>query len=94
MSPKNFTPVRLISFLFKTFERLIDLYIRNIIPQRRFILSQHAYLKGRSLKSDNVIHTIDNVIEDSYENKDFIGGAFFAIEGALLIMCYLRLRIT
>ena len=74
-SPKDYRPISLSSFLLKTLERLLDLYIRDAIPQNMFSASQHAYVRGMSV--DSALYTLVNPIEGAPSQKERgCGGCF------------------
>ncbi|XP_065359422.1 uncharacterized protein LOC135953441 [Calliphora vicina] len=78
--PKDFRPISLSSFLLKTMERLIDLHLRSSINPNRLSMSQHAYMKGRSVET--ALHSLVGFVEKSLEHKEYALVAFLDIEGA------------
>jgi len=62
-SPKDYRPISLSSFLVKTLERLLDLYLRTKLTPQAFSGAQHAYVKGRSVET--VLHEVVRTIEGS-----------------------------
>lgn len=80
VSPKDFRPISLSSFLMKVLERLIDVYIREGLGPRRLCGSQHAYMKGRSVET--ALHDVVGHIERNLGYGDFTLAAFLDIEGA------------
>ena len=78
--PKDLRPITLSSFLLKTLERLLDVYIRDKIGARKWSSSQHAYTKGRSV--DTALHALVSTIEKSINSKEFCLVAFLDIKGA------------
>ena len=80
VTPKDYRPISLSSFLLKTLERLLDLYISDAIPQNMFSVSQHAYVRGKSVNT--ALYTLINQIEGALSQKEFALGAFLDIEGA------------
>ena len=79
-NPKDFRPISLSSFLLKTLERLLDLYLRQSINPSLLSNSQHAYCKGRS--TETALHCIVSKIEKSLNFKEYSLVAFLDIEGA------------
>ncbi|KAL7724798.1 hypothetical protein ACLKA6_003647 [Drosophila palustris] len=51
ITPKDFRPISLTSFLLKTFERILSLHLRASIPSGLISNSQHAYRKRRSTET-------------------------------------------
>ena len=80
VSPKDFRPISLTSFLLKTFERILSLYLRVSIPTEFISSSQHAYRKGRS--TETALHSVVATIEKSLSSKEYTLIAFLDIEGA------------
>lgn len=78
--PKNLRPISLSSFLLKTLERLIEVYLRSTIDKRLLSDSQHAYCKGKS--TETALHSIVYSIEKSLDCKEYTLAAFLDIEGA------------
>ena len=78
--PKDYRPISLSSFLLKTLERLIDLYLRANIDTNLISSAQHAYLKGKSVES--ALHVVVNCIEKGLQHKEYTLAAFLDIEGA------------
>lgn len=77
---KDYRPISLSSFLLKTLERLIDLYIREVTSIHTMDIAQHAYRKGRSV--DSALHEVVGTIEKSLEFKEYTLAGFLDIEGA------------
>ncbi|XP_036327418.1 uncharacterized protein LOC118740028 [Rhagoletis pomonella] len=75
---KDFRPISLMSFVLKTFERLLDLYVRD--KTSNLSCSQHAYLKGKS--TETALHEVVRTIESSLYYKQFTMESFIDIEGA------------
>ncbi|KAL7726548.1 hypothetical protein ACLKA6_010413 [Drosophila palustris] len=80
ITAKDFRPISLTSFLLKTFERILSLHLRAIIPCDLISNSQHAYRKGRS--TETALHSVTATIEKSISLKEFTLIAFLDIEGA------------
>ena len=78
--PKDLRPITLSSFLLKTLERLIDVYIRTSINPSMWAKSQHAYCKGKSVET--ALHTLVRMIEKSLYSQEYSMVAFLDIEGA------------
>ncbi|XP_036146028.1 uncharacterized protein LOC118646684 [Monomorium pharaonis] len=80
-SAKDFRPISLTSFLLKTLERLVDVYIRDVVLlQHQLHVNQHAYRTGHSTES--ALHSAVSFIEEQLERKGFVVGTFLDIEGA------------
>lgn len=80
-NPKSFRPICLTSFLMKTLERLIDIYIRNgALCYMPLHDGQHAYRAGRSTLS--ALHSLTGILERAIDRKKIALSAFFDIEGA------------
>lgn len=77
---KDFRPISLSSFLLKTLERLLELYVRNKIPRNMLSNSQHAYMKGKSV--DTALYSLVNQVEGALTQKEFALVTFLDIEGA------------
>ena len=81
MSPKDFRPISLTSFVLKTVERLVDKYIRNkILTAKSLHRDQNAYRAGRS--TETALSKAVNLIEARLNLKGFPIGTFMDIEGA------------
>lgn len=80
VKPKDFRPISLSSFLLKTLERLLEVFIRNHIPSNLLSSSQHAYTKGRSVET--ALHEVVHSIENTFRSHEFMLAAFLDIEGA------------
>lgn len=78
--PKDFRPISLSSFLLKSFERLLDIFIRESIPKENISSSQHAYTKGKSVET--ALHDVVHTIEKTFSCQQFTLGVFLDIEGA------------
>ena len=78
---KNHRGISLSSFLLKTLERLVDLYIRDsILSINPLHVNQHAYQRGRSTMS--AIHKMTSLIESTLNIKQVALAVFLDIEGA------------
>jgi len=78
---KAFRPISLTSFLLKTFERLIDRYIRDsVLSVHPLQKNQHAYQAGRS--TETALHSLVTKIERTLERQEYALGVFLDIEGA------------
>lgn len=79
--PKSYRPISLSSFMLKTMEKIIDLYVRNELlskkPLHRF---QFAYQKGKS--TITAVHKLTSMIEKALESKGTALCSFMDIEGA------------
>lgn len=79
-TPKDFRPISLTSFLLKTFERVIETFVRENLEEVLVAKSQHAYKKGRS--TDSALHSVVTIVERSLESKEYTLATFLDIEGA------------
>ena len=79
-SPKDFRPISLSSFLLKTLERLIELYLKSIINPNMLSKAQHAYCKGKS--TETALHSLVAQIDRSLCTTALALYAFHDIEGA------------
>jgi ribonuclease HI len=80
-APKSFRPISLTSFILKTFEKLLDLYIRKeILPMHPLNKVQFAYQEGKS--TIDALHFTVKRVENALENKEIALAAFLDIEGA------------
>ena len=77
---KDFRPISLTSFLLKTFERLLEVYMKRTISSRLLSDSQHAYRKGKL--TETALHSIVSCIERSFQRQYFTLIAFLDIEEA------------
>jgi len=59
---KDFRPISLISFLLKSFERMISLQIRATIDPTQISEAEHAYTKG-SKSTESALHLVVSSIE-------------------------------
>jgi len=78
--PKDLRPITLSSFLLKTLERLMEVFIRTNIEPSSWAKSQHAYCKGKSVET--ALHTLVRMIEKSLHSQEYSMVAFLDIEGA------------
>ena len=74
VNPNDFRPISLSSFILKTIERLLDMYIRQAINKSLLSDSQHAYYKGKS--TEIALHSIVSKIEKSLYYKEYTLIAF------------------
>ena len=78
---KDFRPISLSSFLLKTLERLIDVFIREkLVMSGSLSPNQHVYISGRS--TETALHCVVQEIEKSLHYKEYTLAAFLDIEGA------------
>lgn len=78
---KDYRPISLSSFLLKTLERLLDLYLRQHLESTKYLCNaQHAYIKGKSVET--ALHEVTRTIEKSLHVKEYTLAAFLDIEGA------------
>ncbi|XP_075974068.1 uncharacterized protein LOC142975223 [Anticarsia gemmatalis] len=78
---KAFRPISLTSFLLKTLERLVDIYLRDgVLKNNPLHPQQHAYRKGKSTES--ALHKVVHKIESAFTNKASTLASFIDIEGA------------
>jgi ribonuclease HI len=77
--PKNFRPVSLTSFLLKTMEKVMDMYLEegNCTPTHP---NQFAYRKGRSTEA--ALHQLVSRIEEAYYGGEFALVVLLDISGA------------
>ena len=80
ITAKDLRPISLSSFLLKTFERLLEVYMKGTISSSLLSDSQHAYRKGKS--TETALHSIVSCIERSFDRQEFTLIAFLDIEGA------------
>ena len=79
--PRSWRPISLMSFLFKTLERLILWHLEEtVLKESNFHKNQHAFRKGRSTESA-LSDTID-ILESEVLRKGVAIGVFLDIEGA------------
>ena len=79
--PRAWRPISLMSFVFKTLERLILWHMEDTILQEEGIhMNQHAFRKGRSTESA-LSDTVD-YLESEVLRKGHAVGVFLDIEGA------------
>ena len=80
-SAKSYRPISLTSFLLKSMEKLIDIYIREQIalyaPLHEY---QFAYIKGKS--TELALHHLTSKVEKAMDIGNIALGAFLDIEGA------------
>ncbi|KMQ88925.1 lian-aa1 retrotransposon protein [Lasius niger] len=80
-SAKDFRPISLTSFLLKTLEKLIDVYLRDVVLGRHPLhVNQHAYRAGYS--TETALHALVSQIEGQLETGGYPVGTFLDIEGA------------
>ena len=78
---KDFRPISLSSFVLKTLERLVDLYMKEgVLSRFPLYRNQHAYQVGKS--TDSALHGIVARVEKSFQYKEVALGCFMDIEGA------------
>ena len=78
--PRSWRPISLMSFLFKTLERLLLWHLEETVLKDSFHKNQHAFRKGRSTESA-LSDTVD-VIESTVLRQGTAIGVFLDIEGA------------
>ncbi|XP_036146976.1 uncharacterized protein LOC118647010 [Monomorium pharaonis] len=79
-SAKDFCPISLTSFLLKTLERLVNVYIRDVVLlQHPLHVNQHVYQTGYSTES--ALHSAVSFIEEQLKRKGYVVGTFLDIEG-------------
>jgi ribonuclease HI len=79
--PRSWRPISLMSFTFKTLERLILWHLEEtILTEFPFHKNQHAFRKGRSTESA-LSDTVD-ILESEVLRKGLAIGVFLDIEGA------------
>ena len=67
---KDVRPIRLSSLLMKTFERLLEAYMKSTIRSRLLSDSQHAYRKGKP--TETALHSIVSITSSSRIHADII----------------------
>lgn len=77
---KDYRPISLSSFMLKTMERVLDIFIRGHFREEIISASQHAYIKGKS--TETALHEVVRTIETTNEHSQFTLAAFLDIEGA------------
>lgn len=77
---KDFRPISLSSFVLKTMEKILDVYIRGLFQSNTISNTQHAYVKGKSV--DTALHELVSKIESSTQHGQYTLAAFLDIEGA------------
>jgi ribonuclease HI len=84
---KSFRPISLMSFILKTLEKMIDMFIREkYIAATPFHKNQFAYQPGKS--TEVALHHFVSKVEKSFEFKEIGLGSFLDIEGAFNNTCY------
>lgn len=79
--PKSYRPISLSSFLLKTLERLVDIYIRETIDRSNPLHNlQFAYIKGKS--TELAAHHLVTKIEKTLAWNQIALCAFMDIQGA------------
>lgn len=79
--PKSYRPISLSSFLLKTLERLVDIYIRETIDRSKPLHKlQFAYMKGKS--TELAAHHLVTKLEKTLSWKQIALCAFMDIQGA------------
>jgi len=85
--PRGYRPISLASFLLKTMERLVDIYLRD--EALAIVLlhpNQHAYQAGKSVET--ALHQLVVQVEKALDQQEIALGAFLDIEGAFNSTCY------
>ena len=81
ISAKDYRPISLTSFLLKTLEKLIEVYLRDVILVRHPLHgNQHVYRAGFS--TETALHSLVSRIEGQLEVGGYVVGTFLDIEGA------------
>jgi hypothetical protein len=79
--PKEYRPISLTSFLFKTMERLVDRFIRDeMVVSSPLHPNQHAYQAGKS--TETALHQLVVQVEKVLNQKETALGVFLDIDGA------------
>jgi hypothetical protein len=85
--PRDYRPISLTSFLLKTIERLVDIYLRDevlaLVPLHP---NQHAYQAGKSVEM--ALHQLVVRVEKALDQQESALGVFLDIEGAFNNTCY------
>ncbi|KAL6419171.1 hypothetical protein ACFW04_014048 [Cataglyphis niger] len=80
-SVKDFKPISLTSFLLKTLEKLIEIYLRNIVlGQRPLHGNQHAY--KMDFFTETALHSLVSQIERDHMEGGYAVGTFLDIKDA------------
>jgi hypothetical protein len=78
---KSLRPISLMSFIFKTLEKLFDRHIRGgVLVEKPLHQSQFAYRAGMS--TETALFQVVHRLEKCLEHKEFALGAFLDIEEA------------
>ena len=73
LSPKDFRPISLTSFMLKTAERLVDRYIRDqTLANKPLYEDQHAYCTGKS--TETALKRVVQLIEPQLSNEGYAVG--------------------
>jgi hypothetical protein len=81
IGPRDFRPISLTSFLLKTLERLVDMYVRGgALVVKPLYPTQHAYQAGRSVEM--ALHQVIVRVEKVLDQRELALGVFLDIEGA------------
>lgn len=79
--PKSYRPISLTSFLLKTMEKVVNLYVRETFLRATPLhTKQHAYQKGKS--TETALLELTDRLERALEDKEIALCAFLDIEGA------------
>ena len=80
-NPKSYRPISLSSFILKTLERLVDIYLRNqVLSTNPLQQNQFAYQKGKS--TETALHALTYKLGKSMKEGTETLAAFFDIQGA------------
>jgi ribonuclease HI len=86
-NPKAYRPISLMSFILKTLEKMVDMYIREKhISSKPLHKLQFAYQAGKS--TDAALQCLNAKISKTLMHKEFGLGAFIDIEGAFNNISY------
>lgn len=77
-------PIRMLSFLLKTLERLPGENIKDNITHKNFSEAQHGYLKGRWVET--VLHEVASFVKNSLHYGECTMVVFLDVEGAFYNM--------
>jgi len=79
--PRDFRPISLTLFLFKTMERLVDRFLRDeILVLRPLHPNQHAYQTGKSVET--ALHQLVVWAEKALDQQQIVPGVILDKEGA------------
>jgi len=79
---KSLRPISLMSFIFKTLEKLLDRHIKDdVLVERPLHQNQFAYRAGMS--TETALFQVVDRLEKSLNHKEIALGAFWTLRGRL-----------